>query len=99
MAVTDAILTRALRAGLSDDEQAEISRLRGVAEAVVGRYLWGAACPDAIEDEAVIRVAAYLYDQPTASRTNSFANALRNSGAVSMLAPFRIQRAGSIEGS
>ena len=97
MAVTDAILSRSLRAGTSAEEQAEVSRLRGVAEALVAQYLRGAACPDAIQDEAVIRTAAYLYDQPTVSRSLAFANALRNSGAVAMLAPHRIQRAGSVE--
>ena len=97
MAVTVADLTRALRAGTSADEQAEVTRLLGVAQAVVTQYIRGAPCPDAIADEATVRVAAYLYDQPTAARNLSFANAGRNSGAWSLLAPHRIQRAGSIE--
>jgi len=96
--VDDADLSRALRAGDSAEEQAEVSRLRGVAEAVVTAYLGGAEnCPIAIQSEAIIRVAAYLYDQPNAGRHLAFANAGRNSGAWSLLAPFRDHRAGAIE--
>ena len=99
MAISYIQLQTALRMGATQSEATEAQRLLGVAQALVLTFLKGAACPEPITDEAAIRVAAYLYDQPAASRTQSFANALRNSGAVSLLAPHRIQRAGSIEGS
>ena len=95
MAITYVQLQTALRMGATQDEASEAQRLLGVAQALVATYLKGAACPEPITDEAAILTAGYLYDQPTASRTNSFANALRNSGAVSMLAPHRVQRPGA----
>ena len=98
MAVTVAVLTRSLRAGDSPDEVAEITRILGAAKAMVRKYAGaGASVPTAICDEAVIRLASYLYDQPTASRGMAFSNAGRNSGAWSIVAPYRVQRAGAIE--
>ena len=95
--ITVADLSRALRAGDDAESQAEIGRLLGVAEALIKRHLRGADCPVEIRGEAVIRVASYLFDQPTAGRTVSFANAMRNSGAAALIAPFRVHRAGSVE--
>ena len=46
-------------------------------------------------NEAAIRLAGYLFDQPNAGRGLSFANAGRNSGAWAILLPFRVHRAGS----
>ena len=45
-------------------------------------------------NEAVRRLAGYLLDQPEASRSDAYANAMRNSGAARMLLPYRIHRAG-----
>ena len=49
----------------------------------------------AIVNEAAIRLAGYLFDQPNAGRGLSYANAGRNSGAWAILLPFRVHRAGS----
>ena len=97
MAVTADMLTRALRAGTDTDTRAEVTRLVSVAQALVETYLSGASAPEAVQDEAVIRLASYLFDQPTVSAGLPFANAGRNSGAWSLLAPYRVQRAASIE--
>ena len=52
--------------------------------------------PDAVHNEAAIRIAGYIYDQPNAGRGLGFANAMRNSGAAAILLPYRIHRAGSV---
>ena len=53
-----------------------------------------AACPDEITNEACIRLCAYAYDQPTAGVAGRYANAMRNSGAASILLPWRVHTAG-----
>ena len=53
--------------------------------------------PDASDtamNEAVRRLGGYLFDMPEAARGDGYANALRNSGAMRMLLPYRIHRAG-----
>ena len=45
-------------------------------------------------NEAVRRLAGYLFDQPEAGRGDAYSNALRNSGAQRMLLPYRLHRAG-----
>ena len=64
--LTIAALSGALR--LSDDaaEQAEAMRLLAYATEAVEQHAPDA--PEATQNEAVIRLAAYLYDQPNAGR-------------------------------
>ena len=50
--------------------------------------------PADIKDEATIRVAGYLYDQPTAAEGDRFAFAFRSSGAAGLLSPWVSKRAG-----
>ena len=45
-------------------------------------------------NEAVILLSGYLFDKPTASAGDGFANAMRNSGAGRVLLPYRVHRAG-----
>ena len=64
--------------------------------------------PEAIQNEAAIRCAGYLSQQPTDARrsttvgsiTSSWATthtaALRHSGAMSLLSPYKVRRAGAI---
>ena len=96
MALTDTILARAMRIGNTPEEMAEVARLRVVAETSVTRHLNGADCPEEIQDESSVRLAAYLYDQPNNGRGVGFANAMRNSGAAALLLPWRIHRAGNV---
>ena len=70
-----------------------VRRVGGVGEALVALY--GATAPLAIRQEAVIRVAGYLYDSPTAPGTDRFAAAWHNSGAASVLGPWIERRADS----
>ena len=90
-------LRGALRLGDSAEETAEATRLLAHATEAISRHLGNAYAdtPEAVVNEGAVRLAAYLYDQPTAGRGVAYANAGRNSGAWSMLLPYRIHRAGS----
>ena len=63
-----------------------VTRLEGVREALV--TLYADSAPDAIKQEAVIRIAAYLYDSPDIRSGDRHAAAWRNSGAASLVAPW-----------
>ena len=53
--------------------------------------------PDVVHNEAVSRLAAYIYDQPSISGGAAFANAMRNSGTSRILLPYRIHALGLSE--
>ena len=91
--LTVAELRNAVRTEESTEEDQILTRLLAVGTALVDRA--APAAPDAIANEATVRVAAYLFDQPPSARGNGTANALRNSGAAGLLLPFRVHRAGS----
>ena len=96
MAVTltvDALLA-AMRLGDSAEELAEATRLLDYSTLAVEQY--APEAPSAAQNEAVIRLASQMFDQPTATR-GAYANAMRNSGAARILMPYRIHRAGSTE--
>ena len=91
--LTQAELSAALRLGTSAEEVAEATRLLTYATEAVTQH--AADAPDAVQNEAAIRLAGYLFDQPFAGRGHGYANALRNSGAARILLPYRVHRAGS----
>jgi hypothetical protein len=75
------------------------------AKALVLRYAPDA--PDAIHDEAVIRTVGYLFDRSPAlqdrrsdgidvSQAPGQISALRHSGAMALLSPWKVRRAGAI---
>lgn len=99
MAVTLTVdaLRDALRLGDTTEEVAEATRLLAYASEAVTKY--APAAPDAIQNEAAIRVAGFLFDQPLASRGDAFANALRSSGAAAILAPYRAHKLGVAAGT
>ena len=82
------------------------TRLLAVAAALVTRYAPDA--PDAVANEAAIRTAGWLAEQPSAAITSetegdirtSYAptmlSALRHSGAMALLSAWKIRRAGQI---
>ena len=92
--LTVAQLAAAMRVGDSAEETAEITRLLGYCSLEVERH--APTAPDVVHNEAAIRLASYLYDQPSTSSRANFANALRNSGAARMLLPFRVHKVGSV---
>ena len=97
MAVTLTVeqLSGAIRLGNSVREAEEATRLLAVATDVV--TLFAPEATDNVSNEAVIRVAGYLYDMPDSARGSSHADALRNSGAQMLLLPYRIHRLGILE--
>ena len=93
-AITDEELANALRVNFESEKvAAEVHRLHWFAMEVVGRVAPGA--PVVIVNEAIIRLAGYLFDQPGATRGVAYANALRNSGAAAILHSYRVHRVGS----
>ena len=90
-------LRAALRLGSTSEETAQATRLLAYAAEAVQKHAPDA--PDPVHNEAAIRLAGYLYDQPTAPTGAGHANALRNSGAAAMLLPYRVHRAGSVRES
>ena len=68
----------------------QLERLAGVATALVESY--APVAPQAIKDEAAIRVAGYLFDIAPDDR-NIPQNAFVSSGAMSLLSFWRTQRA------
>ncbi len=99
-------ISAAVVAAATGTDSATAERLLAVAMALVARY--GADAPDEVENEAALRVAGYLFAQPKASiRAESVGSisadfapsrqgALRHSGAMSLLSPWKIRRAGLI---
>ena len=93
--LTVTALAAALRIGETTEETSEVTRLLAYATQAVTKYAPDA--PDTVQNEAVIRLAGYIYDMPNTSARTGFANALNNSGAADMLFPYRVHRAGRCE--
>ena len=103
MAVT---ITAAEFAEAIGTDTATATRLLAVATELVTRYAPDA--PDAIANEGAIRAAGWLAEQPAAAisgetegdiRTSyapTMLSALRHSGAMALLSPWKIRRAGAI---
>ena len=99
-------LTEAQLEGALGIEADHAERLLPVAVEMVERYAPGA--PAAIQNEAAIRAAGYLAEMPAAgvrseavadvstSYAASHVSALRHSGAMALLSPYKVRRAGSI---
>lgn len=103
MAVTISVADLATAIGV---DSTVATRLLPVATALVERSAPDA--PGAVQDEAVIRCAGWLAEQPAASRlsgqtgdisasyTVGSLSALRHSGAGALLSPWKVRRAGAI---
>ena len=99
-----ALVCLAAAIGVTDEDT--LDRLGAAAAALVERYAPDA--PIAIKNEAVVRAAGWLAQQPAASvrsesvgdiRTSympTHSGALRHSGAMALLSPWKIRRAGAI---
>ena len=101
MAVTIGQLAAAIRlTDGSDPPEPQLSiltRLSGVADAFIGLVIPDA--PTVIQDECKVRLAAYLYDAPSAGRGDFYGNAWRNSGAGSLASRWHERRAADPLGS
>ena len=94
MAVTLTVAKLMANTGVDDiDDATELvtERLAYVTEAVTHNV---PVAPDVVHNEAAIRLAGYLYDSPRAPSGTRYANAMRNSGAASILFPYRVHSAG-----
>ena len=94
VSLTAAQLVAALRFGDTSEELTEATRLLATTTALVERHAPDA--PTAIQNEAVIRAAGWLFDMPHAQRTAA-GDVLRNCGALALLLPWRIHRAGATD--
>ena len=102
LAAAIAQLKAAVDPSLTDDR---VQALGSAASALIESYAPGA--PQALRDEATVRVAGRLHEQPAASRrsgsvgdittsyTPSLTGVLLHSGVKSMLYTFRAKRAGT----
>lgn len=90
MALTDTSLAEAIRA-----DETTAARLRPVAEAMVSRHAPGA--PEAVRDEAAIRIAGYLLDAPPSPAGPDHAAVMLHCGAAGLLSPWKVRRAGAID--
>ena len=103
MAIT---LTAAELAEAIGTDSTTATRLLAVATALVERYAPDA--PPVIQNEATIRCSGWLAEQPSAairsetegdvntSYVPSMISALRHSGGMALLSPWKVRRAGSI---
>ena len=71
-----------------------LTRLLAVAETLISER--ASSAPDTLKDSAVIQIASYLYDKPTAGAAGRYANAFVNSGAASLLSNYIRRRAKAI---
>ncbi len=63
---------------------------------MVSVELYAPDAPDAIQNEAFVRVAGWLYDQDPTAASPGGSSALRASGAASLLRPYKVRRAGLV---
>ena len=90
--ITRAQLAARIRLGRTQTELDETDELLAYATEAVTKH--APLAPDVVHNEAVYRLAGYIYDRPFASADTRFSNALRNSGAASALLPYRVHRLG-----
>ena len=96
---------------LTGADTATATRLLSLATELVTRYVNNTATPESILNESVIRLSGWLHNSPP-SRTNELSigadisirvsvshnAALRHSGAMSLLSPYKKRRASPIKG-
>ena len=94
MAVTYTIeeFIRSARIGATAEELALATEKLAYSAFAVEQHAPNA--PEIVANEAVSRLAAYVYDQPSIAGGVGYANAMRNSGAARVLLPYRVHRAG-----
>ena len=76
---------------LAEPDLGILTRERTVAEAMIERYAPGA--PVGVKDEAAVLMVGNLYEMPVSKRDHN--NAFRKSGAMSLLAFWRIATSAS----
>ena len=74
---------------------AVLGRVDATARALVEAYAPDA--PDAIQNEAYVRLAGWLYDSDPSGASPGGRAAMRASGAAALLGQFRVRRGGLIQ--
>ena len=92
----DLRIATAVDAALPAAQTAILSRLLATAQTLVTERAGGA--PESLRDQAVLAVASYMYDRPSAGAGNRYANAWASSGASELLSRYVARRARVIGG-
>ena len=71
-----------------------LTRIAATAAEMVTKYSPNA--PDAIHDEAYVRLAGWLFDSDPSGQNPGGPVAMRASGAASILGPYKVRRGGLI---
>ena len=74
---------------------AVLTRIAATASALVERFAPDA--PEAIHNEAYIRLAAWLYDSDPSGASPGGRSAMRASGAAALLSPYKVRPGGLIQ--
>lgn len=77
--------------GLEAAQVAVLARILATAQVLVTER--ASSAPEALRDQAVLAIAAYLYDRPSAGAGTRYANAWANSGASEILSAYVTRRA------
>lgn len=90
MALTAATLAAALRLGATEAAAEPLAGILARPLAAGTAYVAKPApdAPEALLDEATVRLAAHLYDQPHFGRGFAMASAWRSSGAAGLVGPW-----------
>ena len=103
MAITATVaeIAAAIRVGNSSEETAEVSRIRDYAVVAITQYLGDAYAdaPTEVLNMSATLLSGWLYDKPTTTGGFSFANAIKFSGAIKVLFPYKIHSVGLIGGN
>ena len=84
-------LTEDINVSLVEPELGMVTRMLEVGTALVTEI--APLAPDAIANEAIVRMASYLWDAPTAAPGQQYSAAWRNSGAASLVSRWVTRRA------
>ena len=96
MAVSIYELLEAIGLESSAATQKTVMRIKKAAETLIESY--AANAPDTVKDQACIMMTGYIHEAPASAPARmNFSNALQNSGAASLLAPWREHQAGVCE--
>ena len=95
MAVTIVDLLAAIQVEDTAANQTAVTRIQNAVTALIEQYAPDA--PDAVKDQATVQAVGYIQEAPASAPARmNFANAMQNSGANALLAPWREHRAGVI---
>ena len=98
--ITIAEIAAAIRVDDSAEETAEVSRIRDYAVVAISQHLGDAYAdaPVAVVNMAATLLCGWLYDKPTTTGGFSFANAIKFSGAIRVLFPYKAHSVGLVGG-